>query len=85
VVGDPGMGQLLFIDAEKKLVFSEDHPEAPGEVLEHQVLGQVSRTHEIAHGMELESDGRFLLRVVAPWVVSGESVGYVEMTQDISL
>lgn len=80
-----GMGQLLFVDAESKLVFSADHPAAAGEVLEHQILGQASRTHNVAQGLDLDRDGRLLLRVVAPWVIAGGGAGYVEMSQEISL
>jgi PAS domain S-box-containing protein len=37
----------------------------------------------LGHGLELDRSGRFLLRVVVPWLVSGDGVGYVEMRQDI--
>jgi len=79
-----GMGLLVF-DAERKLVFSADHPDASGEVLEHQALRQASRTQKMAHGLELDKNGRLLLRVVVPWVIADGGTGYVEMIQDIGL
>jgi PAS domain S-box-containing protein len=82
VVGASGMG-LLFFDAGRRLVFSADHPAASGEVLEHQILRQASRTHSVAHGLELDKDGRLLLRVVVPWGMASGGAGYVEMSQDI--
>ena len=85
VVGASGMGQLFFVDAERRLVFSADNHAVTGEVLEHQTLGQASRTHEMAYGLELERDGRFLLRVAVPWSIAGGGAGYVEMSQDIGL
>jgi len=85
VVGAFGMGQLFFVDAGRRLVFSADNHAVVGEVLEHQTLKQAFRTHEMAHGLELERDGRFLLRVAVPWSIAGGDAGYVEMSQDIGL
>ena len=85
VVSASGMGPLFFVDAERKLVFSADNRTASAEVLEHQALRQSSRTHEMAYGLELERDGRFLLRVVVPWGMADGGTGYVEMNQDIGL
>jgi PAS domain S-box-containing protein len=83
VISVSGMGHLFFVDAEKRLVFSADNHAIPGEALKHQTLGQAVRTHEMAYGLELEQDGRFLLRVVLPWRMASGGTGYVEMAQDI--
>ncbi len=85
VVGASGMGQLFFVDAGRRLVFSADNHAVVGEMLAHQTLRQASRTHEMAHGLELERDGRFLLRVVVPWSIAGGDAGYVEMSHDLGL
>ncbi|MCX5876599.1 MAG: hypothetical protein NT087_09985 [Deltaproteobacteria bacterium] len=85
LVAASGMGQLFFVDAERRLVFSADNHVITGEVLEHHTLEQASRTHEMAYGLELERDGRFFLRVAVPWSISGGGAGYVEMAQDIGL
>ena len=85
LVAASGMGYLFFVDAERRLVFSADNHAIAGEVLEHQTLSQAARTHEMAYGLELERDGRFLLRVVVPWSMAGGDAGYVEMAQDIGL
>ncbi len=85
LVSASGMGHLFFVDAERRLVFSADNHAIAGEVLEHQTLRQADRTHEMAYGLELERDGRFLLRVVVPWSMAGGGAGYVEMAQDIGL
>jgi len=79
-----GLG-VMFFDAEGKPVFSVDHPEEVlDESSEDLALRQASRTHKMAHGLELARDGRFLLRVVVPWVIVGGGAGYVEISQDIS-
>lgn len=85
LVSASGMGYLCFLDAERRLVFSADNHAIAGEVLEHQTLRQAVRTHEMAYGLELERDGRFLLRVVVPWSMAGGGAGYVELAQDIGL
>ncbi len=85
VAASAGMGQLLLVDAERKLVFSADHPLVSGEVLEHQAIEQASRTHSMAYGLELDRDGELFLRVVVPWVIAGDGAGYVEMSQEIGL
>lgn len=85
LVAASGMGQLFFVDAERRLVFSADNHVIPGKVLEHQVLGQASRTQEMAYGLELERDGRLFLRVAVPWSISGGGAGYVEMAHDIGM
>lgn len=79
-----GRGVLLF-DAEGKLVFSADPPSSAETIPEHQALKQTLLTHKMAQGLELDRNGRFLLRVVAPWNIAGGGVGYVEMSQDIGL
>ncbi|MFH1020092.1 MAG: PAS domain S-box protein, partial [Pseudomonadota bacterium] len=82
VAGASSMG-LLFFDAERNLVFSADNPATSGEVLERQMLSPAFLTQRLAHGLELDRDGRFLLRVVVPWGVAGGGAGYVEMSQEI--
>jgi len=78
-----GMGQVFFADAERKLVFSADNRAVPGEMLEHRTLHQAFLTQRMAHGLELDGDGRFFLRVAVPWVMEGGGAGYVVMSQDI--
>ncbi len=85
VSGASGPGRLLFVDAERRLVFSADHPEASGEVLEHETLSQAVRSHKMVHGLELDGDGRLFLRVVVPWPMTSGGAGYVEMSEDIGL
>ncbi|MBU2536942.1 MAG: PAS domain-containing protein, partial [Proteobacteria bacterium] len=80
-----GMGQLFLVDAEMKLVFSSDSRMPPGKVLTQQMIRQAAGSHKMAHGLELDREGRLFLRVVVPWVVTGGETGYVEMGQDISL
>ena len=77
------MVQLLFADAERKLVFPVDDRAVSGGMLEHQTLRQVSLMQGMAQGLELDRNGRFFLRVVVPWVIAGDGVGYVVMSQDI--
>ncbi|MFA7382449.1 MAG: PAS domain S-box protein [Desulfurivibrionaceae bacterium] len=77
-----GMG-LIFFDAERKLIFSVDHPKLQEETSEDLVLRQAARTHKMAQGLELAKDGRFLLRVVVPWVMADGGAGYMEMSQEI--
>ncbi|MFA6499626.1 MAG: PAS domain S-box protein, partial [Desulfurivibrionaceae bacterium] len=85
VAGASGTGRLFFMDAERRLVFAANHPEASGEVLEHQTLRQASSSHKMAHGLELDGDGRILLRVVVPWGMVSGGAGYVELNEDIGL
>jgi len=83
--GASGLGSLALLDAEGRLVFSADNRALPGEVLEYQILRQAARTQRMAHGLEIDRDGRFLLRVAVPWVMADGGAGYVEMSRNIAL
>ncbi|MFA7348010.1 MAG: PAS domain S-box protein [Desulfurivibrionaceae bacterium] len=83
VVDVSGAVQLFLADAGRKLVFSADNRALVGEIPEHQTLRQASLTQGMAHGLELDRNGRFLLRVVVPWIIGGEGAGYVELSRDV--
>ncbi len=54
-----------------------------GDVIDRFTLREVVRTGRFAQGLELDPSGTLTLRLVAPWRVDGEIIGYIELGQEI--
>ncbi|WP_295386257.1 response regulator [uncultured Thiodictyon sp.] len=59
------------------------NPESEGDRVERATLRQAAATGGVAHGVELGPFGTLTLRVVAPWVIDGTRVGYLELGEEI--
>lgn len=58
------------------------HPDLFGDPVERATLAQAMATGQLAAGKELGATA-FALRVVAPWVVAGKTIGYLELGEEI--
>ncbi|MBU1707625.1 PAS domain S-box protein, partial [bacterium] len=54
-----------------------------GDVVNRHTLIEAERTGQPYFGVELGSMGIFTLRVVHPWIIDGELVGYIELGNEI--
>lgn len=59
------------------------HPQRYGDRVERFTLNQAAETGADAAGLELGTFGSFTLRVVHPWRVNGELLGYIELGEEI--
>jgi PAS domain S-box-containing protein len=60
------------------------HPERYGDQINRHTLGKAAATATGASGLELGPLGTFTLRVVRPWVIDGQLVGYLELGEEIN-
>ncbi len=71
------------IDPTKRCVLRVHHPERQGDIIDRFTLGQAEKEQRIVSGIELGPLGTFTLRVVAPWRIDGELIGYLELGKEI--
>jgi signal transduction histidine kinase/CheY-like chemotaxis protein/HPt (histidine-containing phosphotransfer) domain-containing protein len=60
------------------------HPERFGDTISRYTTLQAERTKKVASGIELGPFGTFTLRVVMPWKVDGQLIGYIELGKEIN-
>ena len=58
-------------------------PQRFGDRIKRQTLDEAFSSQDLAWGVELGSSGQFVLRVVKPWIIDGQIVGYIELGQNI--
>ena len=80
----PGITQIYFHDPDR-IVFLRVHaPEVFGDRIDRETLLQAERTRTVAQGLEIgATKGLPALRVVRPWIVRGELLGYIEIGDEI--
>ncbi len=59
-------------------------PEKYGDAIRRWTLDEAARTGRIAYGIELGPLGTLTLRVVKPWRVGNEIIGYLELGEEIN-
>jgi len=72
-----------FHDLDSKCFLRVHHPAQYGDSIERSTLQRAQRDQEAHHGIELGSSGTLALRVVSPWKVDGQVIGYVELGEEI--
>jgi len=78
-----GVTHLGFHDTGGVNVLRVHDPSRHGDRIDRFTMHRAMRTQRAACGMELGSLDTFALRVVSPWFIGGELVGYVELGMDI--
>ena len=74
---------LYFADKDRINFVRAHQPDRHGDVINRFTMLKAASTGATAAGIELGPLGTLTLRVVAPWVVDGELIGYVELGEDI--
>jgi hypothetical protein len=74
---------FYFISPEREAILRVHHPRRHGDVIERFTLNQAVASGKVARGIELGNFGTFTLRVVTPWWVDGELIGYIELGEEI--
>lgn len=78
-----GISHFYFIKPDKR-VFLRVHRSAQyDDYIEHNTLKEAIRNNTISADIELGKFGNFTLRVVRPWRVDGEVIGYLELGKDM--
>lgn len=59
------------------------NPKLYGDRINRHTLDEAFTTQDLAWGVELGASGQFVLRVVKPWLIDGQLVGYIELGENI--
>jgi len=74
----------LYFHTTDRVNFLRVHtPGRYGDLIDRHTLIEASTNREWAWGVELGVYGQFVLRVVKPWLIDGELVGYIELGSNI--
>ncbi len=74
---------FYFIEPDKTCFLRVHHPARHGDTIGRFTMAEAARTGKPAHGIELGHYGTFALRVVHPWRIDGQLVGYMELGEEI--
>ena len=74
---------FYFIDPHGVCELRVHKPESFGDVIDRVTFKQAKESGQTAAGIELGPYGTFALRVVRPWVVNGQLIGYLELGEEI--
>ncbi len=74
---------FYFTDAEGRVVLRVHQPNKYGDFIRRNTFLEAFNSKATAAGIELNSSGKVVLRVVYPWWVNGELIGYIEMGEAI--
>lgn len=77
------MSHFYFIGLDKRAFLRVHNPEYYDDQVGHNTLAKAMRNNEKSADIELGKFGNFTLRVVHPWKVDGEVIGYLELGKDI--
>jgi signal transduction histidine kinase len=78
-----GITHFYFHDVQGRTFLRVHKPEKFGEYANRFTMAQAMETGALSYGLELGYLGTFTHRVVAPWVVNGTLLGYVELGEEI--
>ena len=78
------ISHFYFITPDKTCFLRVHHPERHSDHINRYTLNKAVNTGEIASGVELGPYVTMTLRVVSPWLVYGDLVGYLELGIEIS-
>lgn len=74
---------FYFIAADRQTFLRLHNPPRYGDYIDRVTLAQAAETKQPAEGIELGRFGTFTLRVVHPWYLEGELIGYLELGMEI--
>ena len=74
---------LYFHGLDRVCFLRVHNPERHSDYIDRFTMAKAVNTSQPASGIELGPLGTFTLRVVKPWRINGELVGYIEMGQEI--
>lgn len=75
---------LYLIKPDKKVFYRAHNPTRRGDVIDRFTLNKAKETKKASHGLEFGIFRNFTFRVVHPWIVKGELIGYIELGKEIN-
>ena len=75
---------LYIIDTEKKVFHRAHNPSRDGDTIHRFTLDIAQNSQKPFYGLEFGIFNNFTLRVVHPWIIDGELIGYIELGKEIN-
>ncbi|MEN8800772.1 MAG: ATP-binding protein [Thiogranum sp.] len=77
------VSHLYFYTPERTSFLRVHSPQRYGDRINRHTLDEAFTTQDLAWGVELGASGQFVLRVVKPWIIDAQLVGYIEIGENI--
>lgn len=74
---------FYFVDLDQVCFLRVHNPTRFGDTIHRDTMNEAARSGKTTSGIELGKFGHFTLRVVQPWMIDGELVGYIELGEEI--
>ncbi|WP_197995823.1 cache domain-containing protein [Gimesia algae] len=74
---------FYFMNLDRSCVLRVHRPGDFGDTIDRYTMQQAASSAQSSSGIELGKYGHFTLRVVSPWIVDGQLVGYIELGEEI--
>ncbi|MBU1715359.1 MAG: hypothetical protein KKG70_07080 [Proteobacteria bacterium] len=78
-----GVTHFYFIGPDQVCFLRVHAPDNHGDTINRHTMRTAAATKDLAYGIELGPLGTFTLRVVYPWLINGEIIGYLELGEEI--
>jgi hypothetical protein len=80
---DYDITHCYFHTMDKEVFLRVHYPDLHGDVIDRFTLNEAEQTGSVSYGLELGTLGTLTLRVVMPWRVNDQIVGYLEIGKEI--
>jgi len=77
------VSHFYFFALDRTSFLRVHNPKQYGDRINRHTLDEAFTTQDLAWGVELGTSGQFVLRVVKPWLIDGQLVGYIELGENI--
>jgi signal transduction histidine kinase len=77
------VSHMYFYTPDRTNFLRVHSPQRYGDRVDRYTLDEAFTTQELAWGVELGVYGQLVLRVVKPWLIDGQLVGYIELGENI--
>ncbi len=77
------VSHVYFYTPDRTSFLRVHSPQRYGDRINRHTLDEAFTTQDLAWGVELGASGQFVLRVVKPWLIDGQLVGYIELGENI--
>ncbi len=77
-------GELAWYDSTPQKLVTFPASESAGEGGQGQILKRAAESQALAYGIELEKNGRFMLRIALPWPDGEHFLGYLVYSRDLA-
>ena len=83
LLAEHDISHFYFVKPDRTCFLRIHNPESYGDVIDHYTMKQAALSGKPAYGLEIGNHGTLTLRVVYPWIVENNRIGFVELGREI--